>query len=77
MILFQTCFASFIGYGLGVGFSSLIIAAGKKYVPSYTADIGYWNLGLAFFMVLVIAGVSSMLAVRKVIRVQPFDILRG
>jgi putative ABC transport system permease protein len=77
MILFQISFASFIGYGLGVGFSSLLIAAGKKYVPSYTADIGYWNLGLAFFMVLIIAGVSSLLAVRKVIRVQPFDILRG
>jgi putative ABC transport system permease protein len=77
MILFQTSFASFIGYGLGVGFSSLLIFVGKKYVPSYTADIGYWNLGLAFFMVLIIAGVSSLLAVRKVIRVQPFEILRG
>jgi putative ABC transport system permease protein len=77
MILFQVSFASFIGYGLGVGSSSLLIAVGKKYVPDYTADIGYWNLGLAFFLVLVIAGVSSLLAVRKVIRVQPFDILRG
>jgi putative ABC transport system permease protein len=77
MILFQVSFASFIGYGLGVGSSSLLIAVGKKYIPDYTADIGYWNLGLAFFLVLVIAGVSSLLAVRKVIRVQPFDILRG
>jgi len=77
MILFQVSFASFIGYGLGVGSSALLIAVGKKYIPDYTADIGYWNLGLAFFLVLVIAGVSSLLAVRKVIRVQPFDILRG
>jgi putative ABC transport system permease protein len=50
---------------------------GKRYVPSYTADLGFWNLGLAFFMVLIIAGVSSLLAIRKVIRVQPFEILRG
>ncbi len=77
MILFQVSFVSFIGYGLGVGSCSLLIAAGKKYVPDYTADIGYWNLGLAFILVLVIAGFSSLLAVRKVIRVQPFDILRG
>ncbi len=77
MILFQVSFTSFIGYGLGVGSSSLLIAVGKKYVPDYTADIGYWNLGLAFLLVLVIAGVSSLLAIRKVIRVQPFDILRG
>jgi putative ABC transport system permease protein len=77
MILFQTSFASFIGCGLGVGFSSLLIFLGKEYVPSYTADLGYGNLGLAFIMVLIIAGVSSLLAVRKVIRVQPFEILRG
>ncbi len=77
MILFQTSFSSFIGYGLGVGCSSLFIFLGKRYVPSYTAELGYWNLGLAFLMVLIIAGVSSLLAVRKVIRVQPFDILRG
>jgi putative ABC transport system permease protein len=77
MILFQATFASFIGYGLGVGFSSLLIFLGKRYVPSYTADLGYWNLALAFFMVLIIAGVSSLLAVKKVIKVQPFEVLRG
>ncbi len=77
MILFQASFASFIGYGLGVGFSSLLIFLGIRYVPSYTAALGYWNLALAFFMVLIIAGVSSLLAVRKVIKVQPFEVLRG
>jgi putative ABC transport system permease protein len=77
MILFQTSFASFVGYGLGVGLSSLLIFLGQKFVPSYTADLGYGNLGLAFFMVLIIAGVSSLLAIRKVIRVEPFEILRG
>jgi putative ABC transport system permease protein len=77
MILFQASFASFIGYGLGVGLSSLLIAMAKVYLPDYTANMGYWNLGLAFLLVLVIAGVSSLMAVRKVIRVQPFDIFRG
>jgi putative ABC transport system permease protein len=77
MILFQTSFASFVGYGLGVGCSAVLIFLGKKYVPSYTADLGFWNVGLAFIMVLIIAGVSSLLAIRKVIRVQPFEILRG
>jgi len=77
MILCQASFACFVGYGMGVGLSSLLIFLGKRYVPSYTADIGYWNLALAFLMVLVIAGVSSLLAVKKVIKVQPFEILRG
>ncbi|MGO9017117.1 MAG: ABC transporter permease [Syntrophobacteraceae bacterium] len=77
MILFQASFTSIIGYGLGVGISALLIAVGKKFVPDYTATIGYWNLGLAFVMVVAIAAFSSLLAVRKVMKVQPFDIFRG
>lgn len=77
MILFQAIFACVIGYGLGVGLSSVLIAMGKRFVPSYTADIGFGNLFLAFILVLLIAGLSSLVAVRKVIRVQPFEIFRG
>ncbi len=77
MILFQVSFASITGYGLGVGVSTLLITVGKKFVPDYTADIGYWNLGLAFVMVILIAAFSSLLAIRKVMKVQPFDIFRG
>ena len=77
MILFQTLFTGFTGYGLGVGLSSLLIAVAKRKVPNYAADITYFNLGLAFVMVLVISGVSSFIAVRKVIKVEPFDIFRG
>jgi putative ABC transport system permease protein len=32
---------------------------------------------MAFGMVLVIAGISSYVAVRKVLKVEPFDIFRG
>ena len=77
MILFQASFVAIIGYGLGVGISSLLIALATKYVPSYTALISYGNLGLAFVLVVVIAGFSSLLAVRKIIKVQPFEIFRG
>ncbi len=77
MILFQTLFSSFIGYGLGVGISALLIAVATRFVPNYTANIGYWNLGVAFILVIIIAGFSSLLAVRKIIGVQPFDIFRG
>jgi putative ABC transport system permease protein len=77
MILFQTLFTGFIGYGLGVGLCSLQIGIAKERLPSYTANITYANLGLAFIMVLIISGVSSFIAVRKVIKVEPFDIFRG
>lgn len=77
MILFQALLTGFTGYGLGVGLSSLMIGVAKRKVPDYTADINYANLALAFVMVLIIAGVSSYIAVRKVIKVEPFDIFRG
>jgi putative ABC transport system permease protein len=77
MILFQTLFTGLTGYGLGVGLSSLLIFVAKRRVPNYAADITFFNLGLAFFLVLIISGVSSFIAVRKVIRVEPFDIFRG
>ncbi len=77
MILFQTAFTSFIGYGLGIGLSTLLITIAKLRLPSYAAIITYRNLGMAFIMVLVIAGISSYIGVRKVIRIEPFDIFRG
>lgn len=77
MILFQTLFTGVTGYGLGVGLCSLMIGIAKQRLPSYTSDITYANLGLAFVMVLIISGVSSFIAVRKVIKVEPFDIFRG
>jgi len=77
MILFQTLFTGLTGYGLGVGLSSLLIGVAKARIPNYAADVTYFNLGLAFVMVLIISGVSSFIAVRKVIRVEPFEIFRG
>lgn len=77
MILFQATFTCLAGYGLGIGLSSLLIAAAKLRLPSYAAKITYGNLGLAFIMVLIIAGISSYIGIRKVIKIEPFDIFRG
>jgi putative ABC transport system permease protein len=77
MILFQATITAFIGYGLGVGLASLIIMAAKLRLPDYAAQIAYRNLGFAFIMVVIIAGISSYVGVRKVLRIEPFDIFRG
>ncbi|MDA8326617.1 MAG: ABC transporter permease [Nitrospiraceae bacterium] len=77
MILFQAVFTAMIGYGLGIGLSSLIIFMAKLRISSYAAMVTYKNLALAFVMVLVIAGISSYIGVRKVIKIEPFDIFRG
>lgn len=77
MILFQAGFTALTGYGLGIGLASLVIAGAKLRLPSYAAQITHSNLMFAFIMVLVIAGISSYIGVRKVIRIEPFDIFRG
>lgn len=77
MILFQATFTALTGYGLGIGLASLLITIAKLRLPSYAAQITYGNMGLAFIMVVIIAGISSFIGIRKVIRIEPFDIFRG
>ncbi len=77
MILFQASFTALIGYGLGVGLASALMILAKLRLPSYAAQVTYTNLTFAFFMVLIMAGVSSYIGIRKVLQIQPFDIFRG
>ncbi len=77
MILFQATFTSLAGYGLGIGLCTLATALAKMRLPDYAAQITYTNLGLALVMVVIIAAVSSYIGVRKVLRIEPFDIFRG
>ncbi len=77
MILFMATFTALTGYGLGVGLVTLMIWIARSWLPNYAAMITFWNLGLAFGMVLVIAAISSYVGVRKVLKVEPFDIFRG
>jgi len=77
IILFQAVLTGLTGYGLGVGLCALVIALAKLRLPDYAAMLTYLNLGLAFMMVLIIAGVSGYVGVRKVIRVEPFDVFRS
>jgi putative ABC transport system permease protein len=77
MILFQTSFTALTGYGLGIGMCVVLIRLARLRLPDYAALITYWNLGLAFVMVAIIAALSSYFGVRKVLRIEPFDIFRG
>ena len=77
MILFQATFTALTGYGLGIGICALLIAIARFQIPDYAAIITFSNIGVAFVMVVVIAGVSSYVGVRKVLRIEPFDIFRG
>jgi putative ABC transport system permease protein len=77
MILFMALFTAMTGYGLGIGLVTLMIALVRTYLPNYAAIITFWNLGLAFGLVLLIAGFSSYLGIHKVLRIEPFEIFRG
>ena len=77
IILFQATFMALAGYGLGIGLCALSITLARLRLPDYAAVITYTNLALAFVMVVLIAGLSSYVGVRKVLTIEPFDIFRG
>jgi putative ABC transport system permease protein len=77
MILFQATFTALTGYGLGVGLCTFLIALAKWRIADYAAMITYLNLMIAFVMVVVIAGTSSYAGIRRVLRIEPFEIFRG
>ena len=63
--------------GLGIGLVTLMITIARSSMPNYASTITFWNLELAFGMVVLIAGISSYFGVRKVLKIEPFDIFRG
>ena len=77
IIMSQALFSGLVGYGLGVGLCSLVIETARLTMPNYAALITLGNLGLAFCMMLVIAATSSVIAARKVLSIDPFEIFRG
>ena len=46
-------------------------------LQAYAAMITLGNLAMAVGMIVVIAGISSYVGIRKVLKVEPFDIFRG
>jgi putative ABC transport system permease protein len=77
MIFFQSTVVGFLGYGFGVLLSSVLIALAKYRLPEYASRITFENLFFSFVMVIIIILFSSYLGIRKVIKIDPFDIFRG
>ena len=77
MILFMATVTALTGYGLGIGLVTLMISVARSRLPGYAAMITNWNLAMAFGMVVLIAGISSYVAIRRVLKIEPFDIFRG
>ena len=77
MILSMAILTSLTGYGLGIGLVTLMISIARSRLPNYAAMITFWNLGLALAMVVLIAAISSVVGIRRVLKIEPFDIFIG
>ncbi|MDX1901310.1 MAG: ABC transporter permease [Gammaproteobacteria bacterium] len=77
MIFFQSSVVGFLGYGFGILLSSILIALAKLRLPEYASLVTFQNLIISFSMVLFIILFSSYLGIRKVTKIDPFDIFRG
>jgi putative ABC transport system permease protein len=77
MILFMAALTALTGYGLGILLVTLMITIARYSLVNYAAIITFWNLALAFGLVVVIAAISGYIGVRKVLTIEPFDIFRG
>ena len=77
MIFFMATFTSLTGYGLGIGLVTMMIMIAHANLPNYAAIITYTNLFGAFVLVLFMAALSSYIGIRKVLKIEPFDIFRS
>jgi putative ABC transport system permease protein len=77
MILFQSTFTALTGYGLGVSLCAGLMALAKWRLPDYAAILTFPSLGTALVMVIIIVAISSYIGVRRVLRIEPFDIFRS
>jgi putative ABC transport system permease protein len=77
MILFQSTFTALTGYGLGIGLCAGLMAIAKLRLPDYAAIMTFPSLAIALLMVIVIVAISSYVGVRRVLRIEPFDIFRS
>src|ERR1035441_7269996 len=77
MILFMAAFTALTGYGLGILLVTVMVTIARYSMDNYAATITFWNLALGFGMSIVIAAVSGYIGVRKVLKIEPFDIFRG
>ncbi len=77
MILFQSGVVGFLGYGFGILLSSVLIGLAKLRLPEYASLVTFQNLIVSFLMVIFIIAFSSYLGIRKVTRIDPFNIFRG
>jgi putative ABC transport system permease protein len=75
MILLQAALVGFLGYGIGTGLACLVGLAGQDSVITFTLP-WYVFLGTGV-AVLGISGISALLSLRKLMKLEPGVVFRG
>jgi putative ABC transport system permease protein len=75
MILLQAGLVGFVGYGIGTGLACLIGLASQDSMLTFT--LPWYVLAATGVAVVGISGISAMLSLRKVIRLEPGIVFRG
>lgn len=75
MLILQASLVGFIGYGIGIGITSLFgFGSLKKGQPPYFMP--YEIPVITFFLILFICAFSAILAIRKVRKLEPHEVFR-
>jgi putative ABC transport system permease protein len=62
---------------LGIGICAVVIWLARFRLPDYATILIMANIFIAFVMVVMIAGISNYVGMRKVLRIEPIDIFRS
>ncbi len=77
MILVQALVVAGIGYGLGIGLATVFGVVAVKYVPMMAFFLPWQVLVLTGVAVLLIALVSSLISIRRVLVLEPAIVFQG
>jgi putative ABC transport system permease protein len=75
MILFQAGLVGFVGYGIGTGLACLVGLVTQDSMITFT--LPWYVLAFTGFAVVGISGISAVLSLRKVIKLEPGVVFRG
>jgi len=75
MILLQAALVGFVGYGVGTGMACLMGVATQDTVMTFT--LPWYVLLITGLAVVGISGISALLSLRKVVKLEPGIVFRG
>jgi putative ABC transport system permease protein len=77
MILLQASLAGAIGYSIGMGMAAAFFEVSSRKEALRQMTMPWQNMAGAGVLVIVIVCVSSLISIRKVLKLEPAVVFRG